>query len=183
MICHPKGSEWRKWDLHAHTPLDHEWINSPQLNTDEEKKTFAEKYISFAKQQEIEVIGLTDHNFCNELKDSLYPYIIEEANKNGITILPGFEITVQDGSGIHLLVLFEEKTELSSIYDLVKRLFPLYLNLIPSTGRVPVSNKSIDQLIIELKDLKLNHLLIFAHGDRENGVLDKGTITGTRRVE
>lgn len=33
-----RGSIWRKWDLHAHTPLDFEWINRPVLNTKEKKK-------------------------------------------------------------------------------------------------------------------------------------------------
>ena len=43
-----RGSEWRKWDLHAHTPLDTEWINRPPLQTESERKLFAEQYVETA---------------------------------------------------------------------------------------------------------------------------------------
>ena len=76
-----RGSEWRKWDLHAHTPVDNEWINRPNLGTVQSKREFAKEYISFAKKQNLSVIAITDHNFCNNLEDLLLPFIIEEAEK------------------------------------------------------------------------------------------------------
>ena len=97
-----RGSEWRKWDLHCHTPVDHEWINKPNLNTKEEKESFAKEYISFAKTQNLSVIAITDHNFCSSMDNLLIPYIQKEAKENSITILPGFEITAKDGEWIHL---------------------------------------------------------------------------------
>ena len=44
-----RGSEWRKWDLHAHTPLDANWLDSETLNDEQSRKSFAKRYISFAK--------------------------------------------------------------------------------------------------------------------------------------
>ena len=178
-----KGSEWRKWDLHAHTPIDHEWINKPDLTTEEKKKDFAKKYIEFARQEGLEVIGITDHNFCNQISELILPYIIEEATANSITICPGFEITVKDGSGIHVLVLFKEHTLLKEIHEVVKRLFPLGTILIPSNGTIPVCENDLDDLKLILDGSKLDYLLIFAHADRENGVLDKSTIVGERRIQ
>src|SRR3954470_7160930 len=96
-----RGSVWRKSDLHAHTPVDHEWINKPDLSDDAKKKAFAKEYIQFAIEEGLEIIGITDHNFCNRVAELILPYIIEEAKANAITVLPGFEITVKDGSGIH----------------------------------------------------------------------------------
>ena len=175
------GSTWRKWDLHVHTPLDNEWINRPVFQNEEQKIQFAKEYIAFAVNENLSVLAITDHNFCNTLEDSLLPYIITEALINNITVLPGFEITVKDGSGIHLLVIFRENTPLHSIHEIVKRLFSLGTDLMQAN--VPVSNESIDDLKIILDDSKLDYVLIFAHADRENGVLDKGTIGGTRRVQ
>lgn len=177
-----KGSEWRKWDLHAHTPLDHEWINRPQLNTEQQKQAFAKEYIDFAKAQHLSVIGIVDHNFCNSLEQSLLPYLINEANQNSITILPGFEITAKDGSGIHILVLFKENTELSKIFDIVKACFPPATELCPTSG-VPVSQYGITEIKNIIDSSKLDSILIFAHADSKSGVLDKDTITRTRRVE
>ena len=41
-----RGSEWRKWDLHAHTPLDANWLDSETLNDEQSSKSFAKRYIS-----------------------------------------------------------------------------------------------------------------------------------------
>jgi predicted metal-dependent phosphoesterase TrpH len=59
----PRGSEWRKWDLHAHTPLDPEWIARPSLRTEGEKRYFAAQYVEAAIRAELAVIAITDHNF------------------------------------------------------------------------------------------------------------------------
>src|SRR5437868_3556820 len=94
-----KGSLWRKCDLHVHTPLDHEWIDKPDLSTDEKKKAFAKDFIDFAIKQGLELIAITDHNFCNVPDDLVLPYIVDEARQKLITVLSGLEVTVKDGSG------------------------------------------------------------------------------------
>jgi len=176
-----RGSEWRKWDLHAHTALDYEWINKPQIGTDAEKQQFAKDYIEFAKSQSLSVIGITDHNFCNNLNESLVPFIQVEARSHNIAILPGFEITAKDGSGIHLLVIFSEDTTLQIMHDIVKQCFAVGETLVQRS--VPVSTKSIDEIKDILDESKQKYEIIFAHADSSNGVLDKKTITGTRRVQ
>lgn len=178
---YPKGSEWRKWDLHAHTPLDPEWMNAPELDAKEEKENFAKNYIEFAINQNLSVIGITNHNFCNELEDLILPYIQEEAFKNNITILPGFEITANEGNGIHLLVLFPEDTELKNIKSVIDQCFEPTKTKIPKNGQVPLSDKSIDELKTVLNKSNLDHLIIFAHVNSENGVLDKNTASGEVR--
>lgn len=182
---YPEGSQWLRWDLHTHTPLDHEWGNKPNNDKEEVKKQFARDYIAFAKAQELSVIAITDHNFCDNIEDLYIPYIQEEAKKENITILPGFEITAKDGSGIHLLIIFREEFPLIEIKRIVDRLFPASATLVPKSGVVPVSNKSIQEIHFELKKhpKNINFLMIFAHVDRKNGVLDKSTIQGTRRIE
>jgi hypothetical protein len=182
---YPRGSEWLKWDLHTHTPLDHEWEGKPNSNKDELKKQFARDYIAFAKSEDLSVIAITDHNFCNNIEDLFIPQIQEEAEKENITILPGFEITAKDGSGIHLLVIFRADVILSKIKEIVDRLFLPSTVLVPTDGVVPISNKSIDEIYRELSSHpeKLDFLILFAHIDRSNGVLNKSTITGNRRVE
>ena len=175
------GSLWRKWDLHAHTPLDPEWSSRPNLESEEEKDQFARDYIAFAKSENLALIAITDHNLCNDINDCLIPHITRVAKDNNITILPGFEITVKDGSGIHLLVIFKENTPVVSIHEVVKRLFPLGTKFVRNT--VAVSDKGIDELKQTLDDSKLNYVLVFAHADSNNGVLDNKTIASTRRIQ
>ncbi|OHD18803.1 MAG: hypothetical protein A2086_03255 [Spirochaetes bacterium GWD1_27_9] len=178
-----KGSEWRKWDLHAHTPNDLEWNNKPDLSTKELRQDFSRKYISFAKKNEISVIGITDHNFCDNLESSLLPYIIDEAKKENITILPGFEITAKDGSGIHLLIIFPENTDLTKIKKIVDRLFNIGNDNSLNNKAIHVCDKTIDEINKIIIESKSQAIYIFAHADRDNGILDKGTITGERRVQ
>ncbi len=96
----PRGSEWRKWDLHAHTPLDHEWEGAPNLQTETQKEEFARCYVERAKGADLALIAITDHNFCDRVDSLLIPYIQRFAE--GLTILPGFEVTVSDCGGTRL---------------------------------------------------------------------------------
>lgn len=47
-----RGSEWRKLDLRAHTPLDKAWKDNEDLSTGQNKKDFAKRYIAFAKHKD-----------------------------------------------------------------------------------------------------------------------------------
>lgn len=176
-----RGSEWRKWDLHAHTPLDANWLDSETLNDEQSRKSFAKRYISFAKSQNLSAIAITDHNFCDDIENCLIPYLTEEAQKNGIVIFPGFEITAKDGSGIHILVIFPEDTDIKIILEIVKKCFKAGTNL--QAKETPVSDKSISEIKNIIKETNIDSIFIYAHADSENGVLHNGTIKGIRRIE
>jgi len=179
---YPKGSEWRKWDLHTHTPIDHEWINKPNLATENDKQVFARKYIEFACKQKLGLIAITDHNFCQNINDLLIPYIQNEANKNGITILPGFEITVSDGSGVHVLIIFPEDTDLNEIYNLVNQLFPANAIRIDDEGRVIPSNKTLKEIKDCIDEAEMEAIIIFAHADSSKGVLNERNGTNKAKL-
>ena len=56
-LKYPKGSEWRKWDLHVHTPhtkMDNRYVVSADKDIWDE---FCEKI----EQSDVEVIGITDY--------------------------------------------------------------------------------------------------------------------------
>ncbi len=166
-----RGSEWRKWDLHAHTPLDVEWVGRPSLRTESERRQFAEQYVAAAIAADLAVIAITDHNFCNNRDELLIPYLQEIATPLGLTVLPGFEVTVSDCGGTHVLVIFSEESPLDTIDGIMTQLFP------PGTTRfrgneVCPSNLSIEDLNIILKKSGQSYLIAFAHADRENGALN-----------
>lgn len=168
--AYDRGSEWGKWDLHAHTPLDAEWISRPALRTESERKSFAVQYAERAVAAGLVVIAITDHNFCAN-QELLIPYVQNAGSPLGLTVLPGFEVTVSDCGGTHVLVIFSELSSLNTIDDVVSQLFA------PGAPRfagkeVLSSTKSIEDLNEILKRSQLNYLIAFAHADRENGVLD-----------
>ena len=91
------GSTWLRADFHLHTKEDKEFIYS--------ENKFIQEYIESLNNQEIKVGIITNHNkFClNEFKE-----LRKEALKNEIYLLPGVELSVNDGSnGIHCLIVFD----------------------------------------------------------------------------
>ena len=168
----PRGSEWHKWDLHAHTPLDSNWLSRPSLSTDVEKRQFAQQYVEAAIRADLAVVAITDHNFCRSRNELLIPFIQRAASGSGLTILPGFEITVTDCGGTHVLVIFSEDSSLDTIDDIVSQLFDPGAPRFLKNGVSP-STKKIEELDGILRLSKLNYLVVFAHADRENGVLNQ----------
>jgi hypothetical protein len=169
----PRGSEWHKWDLHAHTPLDSDWIPPrPSLSTDAEKKQFAQQHVAAAIRAGLAVVAITDHNFCRSRNELLIPFIQRAASGSGLTILPGFELTVTDCGGTHVLVIFSEDSSLDIIDDIVSQLFDPGAPRFLKNGVSP-STKKIEELDGILRLSKLNYLVVFAHADRENGVLNQ----------
>ncbi len=169
---YPSGSEWRKWDLHAHTPMDHEWDTASRASALADKAQFAKRYVECAIQQNIAVIAITDHNFYENPSESFIPHIQKEAITSGVSILPGFEVTAKDLNGVHVLVVFPEDTRLEIIKNIIDSLFhpgaPKH-----ESGRVLPCEKSIEEIAENIRAGKAEALLLFAHADGENGVLNK----------
>lgn len=98
-----RGSEWRKWDLHIHSPYTHSTSNKYNNTTIEE-------FCNEILRKEIKVIGLTNYfyiteNEYNEINSHL---------KNNCLVIPNFEFRASDknskGDHINFHVLFNPKT-------------------------------------------------------------------------
>lgn len=114
-LLYPRGSEWRKWDLHVHTKLTSGYvydsdtsISNREQKDDEYQKVFIEHIYSI---KGLGAIAITDHN-----KGDWIDRIIEENkkyvsnnDKERITVFPGTEIESHDG--VHLLVIFNPKSQ------------------------------------------------------------------------
>ena len=100
---YPRGSEWRKWDLHVHTKSEPSYtfasnhrISTREQNDDEYPKVFIEYIYSI---ENLGAIAITDHK-----KGDWLDGIIEENDryvsnnsKEKITIFPGIEVESSDG--------------------------------------------------------------------------------------
>ncbi len=101
-----RGSEWRKWDLHFHTPSSYDYKDKSVTNED---------IINILSQNNISVVAITDHHIIDIDRIS---QLKELGKEKGITILPGIEFCSELGGSdsIHYIAIFPENTQLDTIW-------------------------------------------------------------------
>ncbi|MBQ7892640.1 MAG: hypothetical protein IJ321_01720 [Alistipes sp.] len=100
-----KGSEWRKWDLHFHTPSSYDYENKGITNDD---------IIETLRRNNIAVVAITDHHFIDIVRIKELQRLAGEE----ITILPGIEI-LSDARGrepLHFIGIFPEDSDIEYIW-------------------------------------------------------------------
>lgn len=91
MVGYPRGSEWRKWDLHVHS------------NASDGTAT-PEEIVEEAKAKGLAVIALTDHHTFSNIDQT--KKLGEEA---GITVISGIELRTEYGpKSVHIIGLFPD---------------------------------------------------------------------------
>lgn len=73
-----RGSEWRKWDLHLHTPSSYDYKNKSISN---------QQIIDELLKQGVALVAITDHHII----DTVRIKELQALGKDNITILPGIE--------------------------------------------------------------------------------------------
>ena len=100
-----KGSEWRKWDLHFHTPSSYDYENKGITNDD---------IIETLRRNNIAVVAITVHHFIDIVRIKELQRLAGEE----ITILPGIEI-LSDARGrepLHFIGIFPEDSDIEYIW-------------------------------------------------------------------
>lgn len=93
------GSVWLKTDFHLHTKADKEFEFSGESND------FIRNYIEKLKAASVSIGVITNHN---KFDLDEYKNLRKKAKKENIYLLPGIELSVNDGAnGIHCLITFE----------------------------------------------------------------------------
>lgn len=91
-----KGSVWRKWDLHIHTPASFHWEDGKRFSemNDEEKDQALKKIVDSFENTDVAVYGIMDYwTFDGYLK--IREYLKQEGKKINTTIFPGIELRIE----------------------------------------------------------------------------------------
>lgn len=109
-IAANRGSEWRKWDLHFHTPSSYDYKDKSVTN---------QKIIDILAENKISVVAITDHHTMDidRIKN------LQQLGKDkGITVLPGIEFCSELGGSesIHFIGIFSEKSDFSTIWTKIQ---------------------------------------------------------------
>jgi hypothetical protein len=107
-----KGSEWRKWDLHFHTPSSYDYKDTSVTN---------QQIIDGLALNNISVVAITDHHIIDVEKIIALQGL---GNEKNITVLPGIEF-LSDARGnepIHFIGIFSQDSDITYIWEQIKNL-------------------------------------------------------------
>ncbi len=129
-----KGSEWRKWDLHFHTPSSYDYMDMSVTNED---------IINGLIANGISVVTITDHHTIDLERIKALQTLSEN---RGLTILPGIEF-LSDARGnepIHFIGIFDEDSNIEYIWGQIKNR--------TSINRIEGEQKKINEVYCDLAD-------------------------------
>lgn len=169
----PRGAEWIRADFHLHTKADKEF----QYGGDENYYNSA--YVDALEKAGIRLGVITNHN---KFDVEEFKALRATARKKQIGLLPGVELSVNDGAnGIHTLVVFSDAW-LEHGQDHINPFLTVAFE-----GKTPAqyekeNGRSSLSLIETIKKLEGHHrdfFLVFAHVEQPSGLwqeLDGGRI-------
>lgn len=150
-----RGSKWRKWDLHVHTPASYDW--------DKKCNKGAKDIVNKAIAEQLSVIAITDHHTIKGIDD-----VVKAVNGKDLMILPGVELRTDKGNkGIHIIGVFDSSVTSKIIYD--KLLCPL------NFSEDDVKKKGDDQICCNFEDAcqkihELGGLVLLHAGNKSNSI-------------
>lgn len=167
------GSGWVSADFHLHTKADREFTYSG------DESRFASDYVQGLGAAGVQVGIITNHN---KFDLDEFRALRKKARREEIFLLPGVELSVNDGAnGIHTLVVFGDEW-LAEGRDYINQ----FLN-VTFSGKTPdeyeqENGRSSDSLLGTLEKLEGYHkdfFVVFAHVEQKSGLwqeLDGGRI-------
>lgn len=160
------GSQWVRFDCHLHTKADKEFKYA------EEDNSFSSLYIQKLKDELIDVGVITNHNKF-DLEE--YKSLKNKAKKENIYILPGVELSVNDGAnGIHTLIIFNPEEWLENgnnyIAQFITESFAGKHNFENENGR---SNYDLMTTVGKLNNYNKDYFIILAHVESTSGFFNE----------
>ncbi|WP_347255921.1 TrlF family AAA-like ATPase [Brachymonas denitrificans] len=174
-----QGAQWIRADFHLHTRADTQFVYTGEPNA------FVNSYVDSLAKAGIRLGVITNHN---KFDFEEFKALRRAAQKKGIALLPGVELSVADGAnGIHTLVVFSD-----AWIDGHDRINPFLTNAF--AGKVPAEyehedgRSSCDLLTTTrmLEAQERDFFFVFAHVEARSGLwkeLQGGRITELGRNE
>jgi len=168
-----EGAQWVRADFHLHTRADREFKYAGDVNF------YNSNYVDALENANIRLGVITNHN---KFDFDEFKALRKTAQKKGIALLPGVELSVNDGAnGIHTLVVFSDEwiDEHNYINPFLTSVFE---------GKTPAQYEqengrtswSLLETIKKLESYHRDFFLVFAHVEAPSGLwaeLDGGRLT------
>lgn len=169
------GSTWLRADFHLHTKADKEF------RYEGNDSDFVRLYVEALKEAQISVGVITNHN---KFDFAEYRAIQKRARKDDIMVLPGVELSINDGAnGVHTLIVFSDEWLAGGKDHINPFLTAAFQPKHPSdyeneNGR---TSSGIKPILALLEDHHKDYFLIFAHVEDRSGLWNE--LDGGRLIE
>jgi len=161
------GSTWLRADFHLHTRADKEFTYKGEDNS------YVTEYVTGLKAADIQIGVIANHNKFDKEE---FKALRKKARKEEICLLPGVELSTNDGAnGIHTIIVFNDSW-LENGNDYIS---PLITTMFPGKAETEYQNengrsdKSILQVVDELEKVSRDYFLIFAHVEQGGGLWEE----------
>jgi len=168
-----QGAQWIRADFHLHTRADREFKFTGDDNF------YNSNYVDALEQAGIQLAVITNHN---KFDFAEFKALRKTAKKKGIALLPGVELSVNDGAnGIHTLVVFSDDW-LAEGHDHINPFLGVAFEGKIKEKYEHENSRSSLSLLETIKKLEGYHrdfFLIFAHVEAPSGLwaeLDGGRL-------
>lgn len=168
------GSAWVRADFHLHTKADKEFKYTGDENA------FVGSYVDALKKAGIGLAVVTNHN---KFDAGEFKALRKRAGKDGIGVLSGVELSVNDGSrGVHTLIVFSDEW-LADGHDLINQFLGTAFAGKPKAQYEQENGRCTFNLVETLKELEKydrDFFIVFAHVEADSGLwaeLDGGRLT------
>ena len=161
------GATWLRTDFHLHTHKDKEF--KPLENPNE----FFSQCIKRLKEEEVHIAVITNHN---KFDRDEYVNFRKKAWKEDIWILPGVELSVNDGAnGIHCLIVFDDSSWITGQEDYINQFltsaFEGVANRENENTRCNYSLEDVLQKLGKHKSQSRDSFIVMAHVEQDSGFL------------
>ncbi len=157
------GTCWLKADFHMHTVSDKQFQYAGEH--------FATDYINKLIEKNIRISVITNHN---KFRLDEYRELKDKGKMNNIWVLPGVELSVDDGAnGIHVLIVFDPKTWIQEPDNYIERFlnaaFENVSNFENADQRCIFNLTALLNKLSEYQAQGRDSFVILAHVDQTNG--------------
>lgn len=161
------GAAWLRADFHLHT------IKDKEFKPIENQNDFFNQFLKRLKEEQIHIGVITNHNKFD--KDE-FVNLRKKAFKEDIWILPGVELSVNDGkNGIHCLIVFDYEKWIINNDDFINQfLIAAFEGIENRENENTRCNHDLNSLLNKLNGHKVqgrDSFIIMAHVNQNSGFL------------
>ncbi len=170
------GSVWLKADFHLHTKAD-----KKEFEYNDDENYFASAFIDELRKKDIGIGLVTNHNKFDLVE---YKELFKNSLKENIYLLPGVELSVDDGKkGIHALIAFEYETWIKDSNNFIEQFLSAAFEGVANHERITAKSRyNLTDLFRKLDEHRKegrDTFVIMAHVEQDCGFykeLDGGRI-------